>query len=105
MQLLAMFNTSAEKALATSLSNQLVSGISPSLMKEKRTALSVNKITRLLEKTYQLAREYQIAQRLGYFRRVALINAFKWELEQQGYPEDFVHTAVEGLIVALAARK
>lgn len=105
MSLFNMFNTEAEKMLAHSLAKDLASSISPTLMVERRTALSVNKITRLLEKSFQEAVAHKREKGMGYIRRVVFLNSFRWELRQHNYPDDFIQTAVEGMLVALSTSK
>ena len=74
------------------------------LLRENRQALSVNQITRVLEKTFLQASAYQAAQRMGFLRRSLFANAFQWALKEQSYPQDFVVMATEGLLVAISAQ-
>ncbi|RZI83569.1 MAG: hypothetical protein EOP38_12125 [Rubrivivax sp.] len=101
MKLFNLFSSAGEKEFAKELVKQLTREISPTLM-EKRKALSVNKITRLLERTYQMATAYQKDHRLGVIKRAVLANSFKWELKSNGYPDEFVDMATEGLVVTLS---
>jgi hypothetical protein len=105
MSLFTLFNTRAEKQLAHTLVDALASNISPTLMTERRTALSVNKITRLLEKSFETAVIHQREHGMGYLRRVVFLHSFRWELQQRNYPDDFIQTAVEGMLVALSTTK
>jgi hypothetical protein len=102
MNALSRFSFAAEKALARELTQRLVKEVPPSLVENKRKLLSVNKVTRLLETSFQVATDFQVEHKIGFIRRAALANAFKWELKEGGYPEDFVEMATEGLVVALA---
>lgn len=97
-----IFNFSKEKAFAQALAQQLKKDIPPILMQDRRKVLSVNKITRLLERTYQVATEYQQSHNLGFIKRAVLANTFKWELKSSGYPDDFVDMATEGLVVQIS---
>lgn len=105
MSLSNIFKTGADKSLACALVDDLAANISPVLMAERRTSLSVNKITRLLEKSFKAAVEYQQNNGMGYLRRVMFLHAFRSELEDKKYPDDFVQMAVEGMVVALSAKK
>ena len=67
-------------------------------------ALSVNKITRILEKAFLQASAYQAGQRMGFLRRSLFANAFQWALKEQAYPQDFVVMATEGLLMAISAK-
>lgn len=99
-----LFSHDAEKALAKELSAQLVKNLSPKLMSERRQVLSTNKISRLLEQSYEVAKAYQSTHKLGMIGRAVLANSFRWELKACGYPEDFINVATEGLIVELGKK-
>lgn len=102
---LTFFDHSAEKALARDLAVGLQKDLPPSLMEKQRKVLSVNKVTRLLEKTYQLAKEHQKHQKMGFIKRAVFANSFKWELKSLGYPVDFINMATEGLVMELMKKK
>lgn len=100
------FGPSRDSAFAKQIVSTLVKELPPKLMQEHRGTMSVNKVTRQLEKTYKAAVDYQREQRLGFIRRAFLANGFRWELKECGYPDDFVSVATEGLVVELSrARK
>ena len=88
------------------LAHNLVAGLKkdlpPTLMEKQRKILSVNKITQILEKSYQMAREHQSNQRMGFIKKAVLANSFKWELRNLGYPENFIDMATEGLVIELS---
>lgn len=96
-----LFNHDAEKALAKELSAQILKNLSPKLMNERRQVLSANKISRLLEQSFEIAKAYQSTHKLGMIKRAVLANSFRWELKSSGYPEDFINVATEGLVVEL----
>jgi len=96
------FGPSRDSAFAKELVAALVKDLPPRLMDAHRGSVSVNKITRQLEKTYRAAADYQREQRIGFIRRAFLANGFRWELKNSGYPDDFVDVATEGLVVELS---
>ena len=93
---------SRENAFARELATALAKELPPDVMENRRKLLSVNKITRQLERTYQRAADYQKEHRIGFIRRAALANAFRWELREVRYPADFIDVATEGLVVELS---
>ena len=99
-----MYYFQHDKAHACELANSIAAQVSVKLLRENRQALSVNKITRVLEKTFLQASAYQAAQRMGFLRRSLFANAFQWALKEQAYPQDFVVMATEGLLVAISAK-
>lgn len=102
MSLFSYFNLAAEKALARTLAEQLAKSLPPNAIEERRTVLSVNKLTRLLEQTYATAQTHQSHHQMGVLKRAVLANRLKWELLDRGYPKDFVEIAIEGLVVQLS---
>lgn len=105
MKMFSMFIHAGQKEFAKRLALQLSKELPPVLLCDRRKVLSVNKVTRLLERTYQAAAAYQQEQHLGFIKRAVLANSFKWELKNVSYPEDFVNMATEGLVVALCKPK
>ncbi|WP_342620304.1 hypothetical protein [Rhodoferax sp. GW822-FHT02A01] len=101
MGLLSAFGFQKEKKFAAELVKQLAKDISADQMQLKRRSMSVNKITRLLEKTYLQVKKYQEENSMGFLRRTVFANTFRWELRSQNYPEDFCAMVTEGLIVEL----
>ena len=101
MKILRFFNHALEKDFARDLVERLVKELPPRLMEQHHKVLSVNKITRLLERNGQLAISYQQEHGLGVLKRAVLANAYKWQLKNSGYPDDFVDVATESLVVAL----
>jgi hypothetical protein len=96
------FGLSRDSAFAKELVTRLTKELPPALMDERRKVLSVNKVTRQLEKTFEAAANYQREHRIGFIRRAFLANGFRWELKNQGYPDDFIDVATEGLVVELS---
>lgn len=99
-----LFGRNDDAVFVTSMVDRLKKELSPALMAQHHQVLSVNKITRLLERNAGLAKTYQSENRFGYFRRVKFINAYKWSLKEIGYPDDFIKIAVESLIVGMAKK-
>lgn len=105
VNLFGFFNQEAEKALAQKLAAQLAKNIPPKLMDQRRQVLSANKVSRLLEQVFEVAKEHQAKTSMGWVKRAVLANAFKWELKAKGYPDDFISVATEGLVVELTKKK
>lgn len=99
-----LLSTASEKACASTLVAKLKSSLPPTSVEIGRKGATVNRITRLLERIYESAAAYQSERRLGFFRRAALANHFKWELRNQGYPQEFAEVATEGLVMELSKR-
>ena len=99
-----MFKFQQDKAQAHALADNIAALVSSALLRENRKALSVNKITRVMEKAFLQASAYQNTQRMGFVRRSLFAHAFQWALKERAYPQDFVVMATEGLVVAISAR-
>lgn len=102
MSLFNFLSRAQEKAAVQSVVDQLAKDLPPAVIEAGRGKVSVNKVTRLLERTYSVLREFRDQRRLGFLGRAVVANAFKWELKERGYPVEFVDMATEGLIVALS---
>lgn len=102
MNLHRIFSYKAEKILGRELADRLGRDLPPKLMAERRQVLSANKVSRLLEQVFDVAKDHQAKHGLGFVGRAVLANSFKWELDAKGYPKDFIDVATEGLIVELS---
>ena len=102
MNLQHIFNHDAEKALGRELAERLGKQLPPQLISKRSQILSANKISRLLEQVFDIAKDYDVKNGLSFVRRAILANSFKWELDAKGYPKEFIDLATEGLIVELA---
>lgn len=81
--------------------DQLARDVPPSAILAGRGKVSVNKVTRILERTYGVICGCSEGKGFGLYGRALIANSFKWGLKDKGYPEDFVELATEGLIVAM----
>lgn len=97
-----MFGFSRDKAFAAELVAVLAKDLPPASMDLAKGNMSVNKVTRQLEKTFQVAAAYQKDHRPGFLRRAILANGFRWGLKNAGYADDFVDLATEGLVVEMS---
>ena len=96
-----IFSSASERAFAAEVAGRLEKDVPPGQMLTNMKGMSVNKITRMLERTYQASAAYQRENRLGVIKRAVLANSFKWELKNRGYPDEFVDVATEGLVMEL----
>ncbi|MDB5814911.1 MAG: hypothetical protein JWN23_2028 [Rhodocyclales bacterium] len=104
IKLFRLFNHEAEKTLALELAAHFVKNIPPKLMDQRRQVLSANKVSRLLEQAFEKAKDHQEKVGMGFIKRAILANMFKWELKNNGYPQDFIEVATEGLVVELSRK-
>lgn len=97
----------SDKEFVIKLVKRLQEEVPPTLLGGGGKVMSVNRVTKILEKIFQSAEKYQGDESLGFIRRVVMLNSFKWELKAGGYSEDFIRLATEGLVMTLvkAARK
>lgn len=104
MSIFGFFDFSNEKKLAAELADFIAREVSPKQLRESAHRLSINAVTRSIEKMYQRALEYKENQpRMGLLRRSVLANQLKWSLRDKGYSDDFVDMATEGLVIKLAS--
>ncbi|MEW5769192.1 MAG: hypothetical protein AB1831_02395 [Pseudomonadota bacterium] len=64
--------------------------------------ISADRLSRILEGVYTKAQSMRDERGLGFFRKTRLCHAFKWNLLEKGYGEEFVNMSTEGLVVYLS---
>jgi len=87
---------------------ELASGIAkrypPALQNRPDRALSVARVSKILEDSFSRAAEFQRTHKLGVYKKARLGNAFRWEMKELGYGERFIELATEGLIVFISRK-
>jgi len=91
-------------AFAKELAGRLAKRYPPELDKQPAKRLSVNRLTRIIEDTCASAVEFRDQNKLGWFGKARLGNAFRWELDELGYTGEFVEFATEAVVVHLARK-
>lgn len=76
----------------------LIKEIPPERTTEKANLLSVNKVTRIIERAAKKIIEYKDKQKIGRIRWLKLINELRWSLQNAGYSKDFVSLVAEAVI-------
>jgi hypothetical protein len=86
---------------AKELAQTVAKRFPPALEKSPERRVSPNRITKVLEDALEKAADYGKSRRLGMYKKARLANAFKWQLKDLGYSDNFVEVATEGLVVYL----
>jgi hypothetical protein len=102
--MIKVLNFSVEKELALELVQRIRRELPPSVLEKGGKGITVNKITRVLERTYIAAINYQKEKGLNFIRRVILVHNFKWTLRNNNYSPEFIDMATEGLVVSLSKK-
>ncbi len=95
---------SQDKEFAIKLVQKLAQDVPPITLSSGGKAVSVNRVTRLLERTFSAAYAYQVEHGMGFVRRAIFANTFNWELKSVKYSDEFSKIATEGLVVALSKK-
>lgn len=90
--------TEADKCELLDVRRILTADISPESTKEKVRLLSVNKVTRIVERATKRIIEYKISQGMGRIRWAKFINELRWSLRDAGYSDEFVALISEAVI-------
>lgn len=104
---MSMFNIFSGKEIdefAKLLAESVSKRYPPALETAEQKRISVNRVTKILEDTFQKAVEYNLRNKLGVYKKARLGNTFRWELKERGYSEKFVEIATEGLIVYISRK-
>lgn len=95
----------ADKRIISELVGDMRREVPPTLTVTRMEALSVNKTSRIIERTLKKIKTYQENEKMGYWKKVRFSNAFQWKLKDQGYSKEFVSLVTESLVVTLALKK
>ena len=98
------FSSKDVDQFAKSLALEISKRYPPSLDQAKEKKISQNRITRVLEDTFNKATAFKAEKHLGVYRKARLGNTFRWELTDLGYSKSFVEMATEGLIVYITRK-
>lgn len=90
--------TEADAAEIAEVEKILTKEVPPERTKEKANLLSVNKVTRIVERVAKKLIEYKYEQKIGRIRWLRLINELRWSLHNAGYSKDFVSLVAEAVI-------
>ena len=99
-----LFGPSKTDEFAKSLAQDIAKRYPPAIANNPEQMVSQKRLTSILEDAFNKAREFNVENRLGMFKKAKLGNTFKWELKEMGYDKKFVDMATEGLIVYLTRR-
>jgi hypothetical protein len=98
------FRNNDIKAFAEELAGRLAKRYSAEIDRQPGKRPSVNRLTRVMEETCQLALDFQRQERLGWLGKARLSNEFRWALKEQGYTQDFISFATEAIVVYLSRK-
>lgn len=105
MGIFSLFSTRDVKAFADELAESLVRDLPPKLMLKASSVVSANRVTTILERSYSKAAAFQAARSISFVQRAAFANAFRWRMDELGYPKEFISVATEGLLMHLSKSK
>ena len=71
------------------------------LDEKKEKASTLHKRAKLLDKLTLDVRQFGEANRLNFYKKAKLGNAFKWTLLEKGYDSDFVDKLTKEVMMAL----
>lgn len=94
-----LFASTEINTLAESLVNELTRRYPPSMASGEGRRLSPQAVTNILESVINKGVSKSREWNLGLFGKARLGNAFRWALTDKGYPEKFVETATEALVI------
>jgi hypothetical protein len=104
MAILGLFKSSEIEQFAKNLAQDIAKRYPPALDATPEKKISGNRITKVLEDALSKAVEFKEQNKLGLVKKARLGNAFKWELKELGYSEQFIDIATEGLIVYITRK-
>ena len=94
-----LFSRSKVDEFAKILAQDIAKRYPPAIANNPEQMISQKRLTSILEDAFTRAAQFRSEHRLGWFKRVKLVNEFQWELKEIGYEKKFVDLATEGLLV------
>lgn len=89
---------------AERLAEKLSKKYPPELDNNPRKRVSDKRLSRQLEELAGEAKEYAMANRIGWYKKARFGNSFRWALKEKGYRQEFVDVATEALIVYITKK-
>lgn len=99
MGLFQRFSNKHIDDFAKELAREIAKKYPPEIETDSKKKISEKRVTRILEGTFNKAVNFKKENKLGFYRKAKLGNAFQWELTELGYSKEFVNIATEGIIV------
>jgi hypothetical protein len=93
------------EAFAEGLAESLAKRYPPAMDAAEKRKVSANRLTKILEDALGKAAAFQSEKQLGWYKKAAFGNAFRWKLKDLGYSERFIEVATEGLIVYISRKQ
>ena len=89
----------------TTLTDEFARQLATDLAKRYPVALELDptkkrnpsRLTKAFDSTFNRAINFQLEHKLGIYGKAKLSAAFKWELKELGYPDDFVDLATSAM--------
>ena len=104
MSLLKIFSSKEIDEFAKSLADSVAKRYPPALETAQEKKISVNRITKILDDTFQKAVDFHAQKKLGVYKKARLGNTFRWALKELGYSDKFIEVATEGLLVYITRK-
>jgi len=95
------FFSSKVTDFAKTLAQDIAKRYPPAIANNPAQMVSQKRLSSILEEAFVRAAEFNLENKLGWYKKAKLGNEFKWELKEIGYDEKFIDVATEGLIVYL----
>lgn len=99
-----LFGKSEISVVAEQLANELTRRYPPAMATGEGRKLSPQAVTNILESIITKAVNKSQEWDLGVVGKAKLGNSLRWALKDKGYPEKFIETVVEALVVYLSRR-
>ncbi len=84
--------------MAQTLAQDVARRYPPAIANNPARVVSQQRLSAILEQVFANAAGFSRENSFGWYKRVRLGNAFKWELKEIGYDEEFINMATKGLI-------
>lgn len=92
-------------AFAQQLADDLAKRYGPELECDTTKKRNPQRLTKAFDSTFNRAIKFQQEHKLGIYGKARLSNAFKWQLKELGYPDEFVDLATSAMTKFIGSQR
>lgn len=87
------------------IADDLAKRYGPELERDTTKKRNPQRLTKAFDSTFNRAIKFQQEHKLGIYGKARLSNAFKWQLKELGYPDEFVDLATSAMTKFIGSQR
>lgn len=102
--MLGWFSRPEDEIFAKNIAQKFERRLPPSVAKSRRDKLNIERLGDIFENILVEAKNYNIKNRPNFIRKARIANIFRWELKSYNYPDEFIATVTNALVIYLSKK-